>query len=186
MLSSNEQATLKLFCRICDELDGCRFLQNLNHQDHTIRVSRNPAENRFPRYDKDDFRSFATILRKIIAAQEPANIFRVMKIIGRYVSDADQAFLKEIKRHLRREANHPPISIAIGPPGSETPYSPEDIRNIFFNGLIFHSDAKLQDHLITLLEYEPFVMVTFLRYAAFVASLAVQLADLIAQRRLAA
>jgi hypothetical protein len=171
-----ELSMLRQFCAVCDEICECRLIRTLNDQDHSITISRNPAENRLPHYDKDDFRSFATLFRKIDANDEPTNIYKIIKILQRYSKPEEHYTFKEIKALLHEEAEHPAIAIAIGPPGAEEPFSPRKIRNVIFNGRIFHTAPDVQDSLSRILDFEPFAAVEFLRYASIVVNVAINYA----------
>jgi hypothetical protein len=179
VLTDQEESTLRQFCKIVDEIHDCRFIQRAKEQDHTITVDRDPSKNCIPQYDRDEFRSFATLFRKLVANREPTQLFKVMKLLKR-VAPADQKdSFKGIKVLLNREADNPPIGIAIGPPGEEVPFTPRKICDTFFNGMIFHSDPKLQDDVARLLDFEPMVISMFLRYVSIVVNVATQYASVI-------
>lgn len=179
MLTEQEEKTLRQFCKIVDEIHDCRFIQRAKEQDHTITVDRDATKNHIPQYDRDEFRSFATLFRKLVANREPTQLFKVMKVLKR-VAPADQKeSFNGIKALLNDEADNPIIKIAIGPPGEEVPFTPRKICDTYFNGMIFHSDPGLQNDLTKLLEFEPMVIAMFLRYASIVVNVATQYASVI-------
>jgi len=132
---------------------------------HSFHFSKVPGESSVPHYDKDDFRSFATLFRKIDSDGERTNIFKVMKILKRYASENERGSFDRIKAQLRHEAEHPTVAVVVGTTEAKESLSPRKIRNIIFNGQIFHSDPALQDSLSQILKFEPFVMVAFVCYA---------------------
>jgi hypothetical protein len=183
--STNELGALRKFRKICDEVTSCRFVKNLQIQDHSFTSENLPdgsVRNRYPNYDKDDFLAFLTHYRKLVADKEPTNIFKVLKIIARYATDEERASLKEIRRMLVAEAKHPPSQIAIGLPGNETAYTPEQIENVVFNAQVFHSNDDLQNDLQKLLDFEPFTKMVFLRYATIVVNQAWQISCVLQKR----
>jgi len=165
---------LRKFCKVVDEIHDCRFIRRVKVQDHSITIDRDPSLNQIPHYDRDEFRSFATLFRKLIANREPTQLFKVMKIMKRFAPADKKDSFKEIKAELHREAEHPSLALAIGLPGAEVPYTPKKICDIFFNGMIFHTDPKLQDDLAKILDFEPIVMAAFLRYSTIVINVATQ------------
>jgi hypothetical protein len=172
VLTEQDKLALRQFYELCDEIQDCRFIRGVNEQDHTITIDRDPTKIRLPYYDKDDFRSFATLFRKLLAKGEPTQIFRIMKILKQFApSDQKQSFVR-IKALLKHEAEHPPFLISIGTDDNEEPYTPRRICDILFNGSIFHSDPALQDDLAKVLDYQPFAMAAFLRYACIVVNTA--------------
>jgi hypothetical protein len=179
MLSDQEESALRQFCTLVDEIHECRFIQRAREQDHTITIDIDPSKNQLPQYDRDEFRAFATLFRKLVANKEPTQLFKVMKILKR-VAPADQKdSFKGIKALLNREAELPHIQIAIGPPDSEVPFTPKKICDVYFNGMVFHSDPELQNDLLKLLDFEPLVMPMFLRYVSIVVNVATQYASVI-------
>ncbi len=170
---------LRAFHKVVGELHACRFVRQLREQDHTIRVTRDSTEGRYPEYDRDDFRSFATLFRKLVAKREPTQLFRVMNILVQYAPEDVRPTFKRVKSALKEAAEDPPLKIAIGAPGSEVPYTPQKICDILFNGVIFHSDHELQEDAGKLLDYEPFVMASFLMYACDVLNVSTQYANVI-------
>ncbi len=179
MLTDETRDALRQFCKVIDEIHACRFIKQAKTQDHTITISRIPSVNRVPQYDRDDFRSFATLFRKLVANREPTQLFRIMNIIKPFCPVEHQGSFKEIKAELNREAEQPPIGIAIGRMGEEINYTPKFICDVFFNGMIFHSDPHLQDDVARILDFEPFVMVAFLRYTSIVVNVATKYAYVI-------
>lgn len=177
MLTTDEESILRQFCKIVDDIHDCRFICRAKTQDHTITVDIDPTKNHIPQYDRDDFRSFATLFRKLIAEREPTKLFRVMNIIKKCApSDKHQTF-DEIKRGLRREADNPFVQLSIGTDGAEVPYTPKKICDVLFNGMVFHTDPTLQDDVARLLDYEPIILASFLRYASCVINVASQYAS---------
>jgi hypothetical protein len=172
MPTPQQEATLRQFCQLMDDIQSCRFICRAKTQNHNITVDIDPTKNHIPHYDRDEFRSFATLFRKLIGNKEPTQLFKVMKIIKPHAPADKQDSFKEITRELHREAEHPFIQIAIGVPGAEVPYTPRKICDVLFNGLVFHSDPLLQDDVARLLDYEPMVIVSFLRYACCVINIA--------------
>lgn len=179
MASELESTILRQFCKVVDDLHDCRFIKRAKVQDHTITIDRDPTKNRLPYYDRDEFRSFATLFRKLLANREPTQIYKVMKIIKRYTPQKHHESFKRVKKDLNQLAINPPIAVAIGTTGNETPYTPQRICDALFNGLIFHTDPKLQDDVARILDYEPFVMAAFLQYATAVVNVSTQYASLI-------
>ena len=179
MANDQEVTALRQFCKVVDDLYDCRFIQRAKVQDHTITIDRDPSKNRLPNYDPDEFRSFATLFRKLVADREPTQLFRVMKILKRYAPDDQKHTFRNIKAELNHLAEHPPIGIAIGTDGAEVPYSPKRICDVLFNGLIFHTDRELQDDVARILGYQPIVMAAFLQYSCAVVNVATQYACVI-------
>lgn len=174
MPTNQEESTLRQFCKLMVDIHDCRFIARAKVQDHNIRVYKDTSKNYVPYYDRDEFRSFATLFRKLVANREPTQLFRVMNILQRCAPQDDRDSFRKIKRELRHEAEHPPIAIAIGAPGSEVPFTPKRICDVLFNGMVFHSDPTLQDDLARLLDYQPMVFAVFLRYACCVVNAATQ------------
>lgn len=179
MLSDREESSLRQFCNIVDEIHHCRFIQRAKDQDHSITVDRDPSKNYMPRYDRDEFRSFATLFRKLVANREPTQLFKVMKILKRAAPAEQKHTFKGIRDLLNREADHPLVEIAIGKPGEEVTFTPRRICDTLFNGMVFHSDPKLQDDVARLLDFEPMVMAMFLRYVSIVVNVATNYASVI-------
>lgn len=179
VLSEQEDAMLRQFCKLVDDIHDCRFICRAKVQDNTITVDRDPSKNHIPQYDRDEFRSFATLFRKLVANREPTQLFKVMKILKRFAPDDKKDSFKSIKAELNREAEHPPLAIAIGQPGEEVSFTPKKICDIFFNGMVFHTDPNLQDDLAKILDFEPIVMTAFLRYSSLVVNVATRYASVI-------
>lgn len=169
MLTEQEDSDLRQFCKIVDDINDCRFYRQLKEQDLTIHIDFvDQSKSRFPQFDSDDFRSFATLFRKLIADGETTTLNRALKIAKRFAPAGAKGFDKRIKDQLRQEAENPPLALAIGPPGAEVSYAPKRICDVFFNGMIFHSDHDKQDDLAKILDFEPHTMTAFLRYACLV------------------
>jgi hypothetical protein len=176
VITEAEESTLRQFCKVVDEIHECRFMKRAQTQNHNITVDRDPSKNHIPHYDMDEFRSFATLFRKLVSNGEPAHLFRVMNIIKRYAPADVQHTFKDIKRELNREADHPFIQIAIGKPDEEVPYTPRKICDVLFNGVVFHNDLTLRDDVERVLEYQPMIMASFLRYACCVINISARYA----------
>jgi hypothetical protein len=102
-----------------------------------------------------------------------------MKTLNRFAPHDQKHSFKAIKAQLNMLGERPPFAIAIGTDGAEVPYTPKQICDIFFNGMIFHADPELQIDLARILEFEPFVMGTFLQYACSVVNVATRCAGYI-------
>jgi hypothetical protein len=173
-----EASTLRTFRAICDEIVSCRFVRDLPRQKHIFSVRHLPdgtSCSQYPEYDKDDFLAFLTHYRKLVATKEATNIFSVLNIIGRYANETDRTRIKTVRKNLTSASKTPPLQIAIGAPGNETPYPPHKIGNIIFNGQVFHSDKQLQDDLRKMLEFDPIAKMVFLTYATLLVSQACQI-----------
>ena len=169
MLSDQEKIDLGQFCKIVDDIFACRFYRELKDKNLSLHFDfETPSNTRLPKFDRDDFRSFATLFRKLIAGGETTTLARTMNVLSRFAPDDKKGRHREVMKELRREANRPPIVLSIGPLGSETTYTPQKICDVFFNGMIFHSDPSKQDDLGRILDFEPITMVSFLRYACLV------------------
>jgi hypothetical protein len=68
------------------------------------------------------------------------------------------------------EATVPVLQLAIGTPGNEKNYTPQDIQDIIFNGQIFHTDDALQEDLRKIMDFDPITRMAFLGYATHLAS----------------
>jgi hypothetical protein len=174
-----EDRTLRHFCMICDELQACRFTRRMFEGPHTFHASIDPDQCSVPHYDRDDFRSFATLFRKLDADGEPTNIFKVMNILKRYVPREDHARFNDVKKLLITEAERPMTVMAIGPAGAEETFTPKRIRNVIFNGQIFHTDPTMQEGVAKLMDFEPFAIVSFICYAVPLVSAATKYAEAI-------
>ena len=180
MLTDHEEQALRQFCQVVNDIHDCRFIKRAKVQNHNFTYNRDdPSKNHVPQYDRDEFRAFATLFRKLIANREPTQLFKVMKVLKRFAPADKRDSFKNIKAGLNQEADNPPIAIAIGKPGEEVSFTPRKICDIFFNGMVFHSDPDLQDDLAKILDFEPFVMAGFLRYATMVLNVATQYASVI-------
>ena len=169
--SAAELTTIKRFQSVCEAIMACRFVREFDKQEHTFTVRKLPDgtfENIYPVYDEDDFLAFLTHYRKLVANKESTNVFKILKVISRYASSDERQQLKEIRKLLVAEAKHPPMQMAIGPPGQETTFTPEAIQNLIFNGKVFHAAEELQGDLRQILEFDPLTTMTFLRYATTV------------------
>jgi hypothetical protein len=179
MLTEQEESTLRQFCKVVDDIHDCRFIRRAKEQDHTITVDIDPSKNHIPQYDRDEFRSLATLFRKVISNGERTQLFKVMNILKRFAPTDKKESFKKIKAQINREAEHPPLAIAIGATGSEVSFTPKRICDIFFNGMVFHTDPNMQEDLARILDFEPIVMVAFLRYTSIVVNAATQYASVI-------
>ncbi len=183
--SPDEVKILDTFRKVCEEIRCCRFVQTNSNQDHSLKTKKLPdgsTRSEYPAYDKDHFLAFLTHFRKLVANRDRTNIFNIMKLLGKHATKEERAYLKSCRKMLAAEAKNPPIKMSIGPPNEETPYTPDKIQDILFNGQVFHSDEKLQTDLRQLLDFEPFVQRAFLRYAMIVVNLSCQLSDVMENR----
>lgn len=183
--TADEQSSFLRFLKICTDIRQCRFVNDLRKQKNTIDFQKLPDgrwKTEYPDYDRDDFRAFLTHYRKLVATGEDTNIFRVLKILGRREDDSERIVLKEIRKRLSSEGRVSPIKIAIGVPGEERRFSPEDIQNVLFNGDVFHSAAELQEDLKRINDFDIFTKMVFLRYATIVINQACQIANVITTR----
>jgi hypothetical protein len=179
VLTELEDSTLRQFCKIVDDIHDCRFIVRAKEQNHNITIDIDPSKNHIPHYDRDEFRSFATLFRKLIGNKERTQLFKVMKVIKRFAPADKQHTFKQITGQLHKEAEQPFLQLAIGKPGEEIPYTPKRICDILFNGMVFHTDPRLQDDVTRLLEYEPMILASFLRYASCVVNVATHYARVI-------
>ena len=167
--SADELAVLQKFRQICENIAGCRFIRDLPKQEHKFTVENLPdgtSRCSYPHYDNDDFLAFLTHFRKLVAEQEPTNIFRMLNLIGRKATEDERKVLKGYRKAIVAEGTNPPLQLAIVTPGNETSYTPKQIEDIIFNGQVFHADDALQADLRRILDFHPLTRMAFLRYAS--------------------
>lgn len=161
MITDTDDRSLRLFCTIVGEIHACRLIRDFSSDTLTNSVNEDRSKNRIPEIDRDDFRSFMTLFRKLIAQGEPTQLFKVLKIIKRFSPKKNQQGIKQIVENLNREADRPPMLLSIGMQGSEVPMTPRRICEVYFNGIIFHSDEKHEKDAGLITEVEPFASFLF-------------------------
>src|SRR5689334_2121070 len=84
MFTEFDRKKLESFCKVCDEIEGCRFIRDFHKQPHHIFVGKLPdgrVMDEYPRYDDDDFRSLMTHYRKLRLKREPTYLFDIMNLL---------------------------------------------------------------------------------------------------------
>ena len=172
------------FIDLCEKIKTCRYFNSMTSGPHNIlsfvdrKASTSPAID----YDEDDFRSFLTLFRKLMADKEPTNIFRVRNLLARY-SPPDRPALSEIKRVLKKAEKDQPIGIIeIRPGGVKKSWKPREIVDAIFNGEVFHTDRAKQSDLTRIRNFGPVAQVVFISYALKVVVSAFNVAEILRSR----
>lgn len=163
-LSDNEAKAVEVFCRICDEIDQCRFIQQARTQDHSIHWRKNDngtEEFRAPEYNMDEVRSFATHIRKLTGPNESTHILKVANVLGKCGYPAEIKAL-QLAPEVLAQVEHGFWTTTVN--GKD--FNLRQIIDTIFYADIFHSDINRQDDLADLRELWPFVMMDFVRYCA--------------------
>jgi hypothetical protein len=144
-----QQRALAVLPRVCADIRSCRFVRDLPRQDHSTRMRKQPDGTWLierPDYDVDDFRSFLTIARKLIADRESTCVFKLLDLIGRHGSEEDRKDVKEAKATLAHADKPGALRFCVIEPGTgkEFEYSATKLLNIVCNAEIFHSAEDLE------------------------------------------
>ena len=151
-MNQDEIRTISLFCNICDELAATSFGQHFSVtpcksyrlQPNTLHSTRVPWARLVPSrplLDSDLLRSFLLSFRKLISEKEPANIHKVMVILGRHGNKADRERLRRIKRELH-SVGHSIAGVSIGMGDRTRYFRPKEVVETLFNGVFFHNDLS--------------------------------------------
>lgn len=185
MLSEQDKVALKLYCKTCDEILEARFVKDIPKQDHTIWSKMLPDgtyEGGVPVYDRDDFRSFMAVFRKLWLTNEPTNVYRILKILSRFSPDEEQRQLKIIRRNLQSMEKHG-IAFDLGNEQAKNLYSPRDVCDVVLNADLFHSDLDKQRAFEKLQSFGSFFEVSLIKYVTAFCRQAIQVSEVVKHRR---
>ncbi len=183
--SEKERTALKLYCRTCDEILECRFVKDLPKQDHTTRSWRNPDglwDGYAPVYDRDDFRSFMAIFRKLLLNKEPTNIYQILNILSRHTSYSEREQLKKIRKILQKLERHS-FKLNLGTDDDKAPYTPRQACDVILNADLFHSDPEKQQALEKLQSFGSIFQGFLLKFVTDFCCQAVQVSGVVKQRK---
>ena len=184
-MDRDELRALAIFCRVCDDLTVTGFGSQFRvASSKTYCVQPNTlTSTRVRDYDLDALRSFLLSFRKLILTKEPAYIYRVISILGRYGSTADRKHLKQIKYELQ-EVSTSVAGVRIGLGDPPRLIEPEAVTQTLLNGVFFHNDETLADDLAFYQGTSVFAMLPFSHYIVFVYKQALRLSEAIKLRSL--
>ncbi len=182
-MTEEERWQLKQFVLLCEKIKKCRYYAHLRAHKFTFTAlgSVKPQTHDAIHYDEDEFRSFLTLFRKLIANRQPTCIFKVLKIVGR-CNEYDRPDCREIKKYLKEAERHgsmgiESISVNEQSENERKEYTPKDIVDTLFNADIFHTDKKRQSDLEAIKRFKPQAQVALVLYALKVVLNATKLAN---------
>jgi len=182
--TDEEKTALRLFCNVCDQILECRFVKDLPNQDHSIRSSRK-ADGSWdchqPVYDRDDFRSYMTLFRKLLMQKEPTHIYHILRVLARHVPDEERAEIKKIKKGLRGMERHG-IAFNLGTDDDPDMYSPRRSWDVVINSEIFHSDTDQERALQRLRDFGAFFETALVKFVTDFSRQAIAVSDVIKHR----
>jgi hypothetical protein len=186
--SGQEKTALRLFCRVCDEILECRFVKELPNQDHSIRMSSLRSDGTCdyyqPNYDRDDFRSYMTLFRKLLLEKEQTNIYRVLNILTMHMKDnGELTELKKIKKGLKTMERCGFMDFNLGSDEKPEMYSPRKVYDVVINSDIFHTDADGEKALRKLQEFSPFFEISLVKFMTDISRQAINIAEVIKHRK---
>lgn len=104
--------------------------------------------------------------RKLLLQKEPANLYRVMNILGRYGDNADRKRLRRIKRELQSVGESTAgVHMGVGDPPRFV--RPKHVVDTFLNGLLFHNDEACAADVDLYLSIGSTATLPFLHYVVF-------------------
>ena len=181
--TTDERRQLQLFCGVCDQARGCRFwkmLPTMNHSIHSRQREDGLWETTYPDYDEDDFRSFMTFVRKLVAEKEPTNLNRVINILSRRADARDQEALRDIKTRLRaEETRFGGITVTIPTLAGPEVIEPRKMRDLLFNAEVFHTDLDKQEGWLRLRDHRGPIYPLFVRHVSIIVAQASRIAGVI-------
>lgn len=184
-MTSQERNCLRTFCSVCSELEASRFGKQFRVA--VSKAYRTQADvlsaSRIRRFDPDDFRSFLLSWRKLTLQQEPAHLYRVIAILGRYGSPADRRRLRTIKNILNTARRS---TAGVGTGMGEPPrfIEPGFAADTLINGRLFHDDPTRADDMAFIDHAGSFAILAFTHYLVLVYKQALRIAGSIHLRRL--
>jgi hypothetical protein len=184
-MTSQERNCLRTFCSVCSELEGSRFGQQFHVAvSKTYRTQADAlSATRIRRFDRDDFRSFLLSWRKLTLQQEPANLHRVIAILGRYGLPPDRPRLRIIKSILN-DARRSTAGVRTGMGEPLRLMEPGFASDTLINGRLFHDDPTRADDMTFLDRAGSVAILAFTHYVVLVYKQALRIAGSIRLRRL--
>jgi len=189
-LSDSNVRTLQTFCRLVSDLAEARLIKTLLSRERIHLKMGTDAAGR-PAYsgdlvDWDDFRSFLTLFRQLIAPKEPAYLPRVLKSISLRISLDDAKGLRQTRKELVSLIDSPTNHIQIGYPTADGPVflSTKQLVDVVLNGAVFHGDAEHQTVWDAIKDSKPLIAANLLGYSAPILQMAFFYRDRIATHSL--
>jgi len=184
--TTEELRCLRTFYAVCTEILACRFVRNLPQQEHRLTIERREdgrTRTQSPSYDRDDLRSFLTLLRKLLAPKEPSYIYRIINIFAKHDPKECTAEYRQFRKALNdMERSYAGVRISIGTDKDEKEFTPKRMLDTVFNADVFHSDASKQDDLRRLRDFSPVTRPFLVKYCIDVVNIALPFAAAIRNR----
>jgi hypothetical protein len=184
-MNPEEKRSLVTFCAICDELAASTFGRQFSVAlSRTYRVQPNTlSSTRVRRFHPDAFRSFLLSFRKLLLQREPAYLYRVMSILGRYGDATDRERLRKIRRELD-DVGESVAGVGFGIGDPPRFLRPKEAADTLFNGVLFHNDEALSADVAFYWGEGSHAMLPLLHYVVFIHKQTQRLAGAIRARGL--
>jgi transposase InsO family protein len=187
-MNHDETRSLAAFCRVCNQLATSTFgRQSKVAASKAYRVQPNTLHStRVRKFDMDSFRSFLIDFRKLVLAKDPANLHRVLGILGRYGNTTDRQRIRQIKMELRSISDSMAgVGLGIGNQSGHLRFiRPKEVTDAYFNGALFHNNEALADDLEFFRRAGVFAWGPLLHYVVFIHKQALRLAGSIRLRNI--
>lgn len=181
---SSETADLIQFCNLCDEIEACRFFREFPQRAGPITCGTLPdgrVVDVRPHYDLDDLRSFATLLRQLLAKSNRTFLLSVINKLQRDAGERERAALNDARRDVLEEANSWWGVTIRDDTGADRLLSASDVTDALFNGHVFHRDPSQRWDEVR--KYQAFWEHSFVRYATTVVQSACRVREMIRLRQ---
>jgi len=138
------------------------------------------------KFNVDSFRSFLIDFRKLVLTKDPANLYRVLGILGRYGNSTDRQRVRQIKTELRNISDSVAgVGCGLGDQGGHyRPIRPKEVTDTYFNGVLFHNDEALVNDVEFFRHAGIFTWHALLHYVVFIHKQALRLAGAIRLRKI--
>ncbi len=149
MFTPDEKLQLQAFCKVCDDINSCRFIRDFSKQSHHIFVGTLPdgtVKDEWPRYDDDDFRAMLTHYRKV-RLNDGTSLNRIMNLVKRECDDADRASLDHYKNEIKEEGRGWWGPSLVDESGQQILFTQDEVERLILYGEVFHSDPEKSETL---------------------------------------
>jgi hypothetical protein len=185
-MNQEEVKSLVTFCKLCDRLAISAFGRQFKVafcKAYRVQSDTHYA-TRVKFFNKDAFHAFLIDFRKLILEKESSNLYRVLKILGRYGNAVDRQRVKQIKNELHN-IGQSAAGVGCGIVDESGNYRfarPKEMAIAYFNGVLFHSDEALANDFRFFEETGGFASHALLHYVIFIHKQALRLAGSIRLR----
>lgn len=172
---NDDEDVLRLFCRLVDDIGRCRLIRSAHASPSwQFKLGTDAVGNAVidgPSFDWEDFRSFLTLFRRLIAHDEKTNLPNVMKVITRIAPEEKRAGLRETRKHVERHIRADEGPLQVGGhdrDGVKRMFNPREIVDVVMNADVFHGDLHRQREWDAVQVMKPMIVPLVLEYAAVV------------------